>query len=213
VTLVLVPVAPGKLLAAPAAASYRRALAAGCPPGLTSAYRTPAAQAALRAAYLRNPTEVAYAAPVELSEHVEGNAVDVPKGGPREWMAAHGAAHGWVRTDRREDWHYAYRLVLDRHLTDQAQAVPTPPREDDDMTRDIITTDPRNPSVYWLLGNGLTTKRHLHSDAERVAENYAGAVQVENGTITAATIDCAAWTPCHNVLGDGSPVPGGPLAP
>jgi hypothetical protein len=127
--MALVTIPGGFQLEAAPAASYGRALAAGCPRGITSAYRTPEAQAVLRAAYLKSPTTVAYAAPVADSEHVTGYALDLPAGAAA-WMRAH-PEHGFMFTDSREWWHVAYRASRDRLLSVITPPAPIP---EDDMT-------------------------------------------------------------------------------
>jgi hypothetical protein len=127
--LVTIDAAGHQLDAAPAAA-YARARAAGCPEGITSAYRTAAAQAVLRAEYLASPATHSYAAPVDKSEHVTGNAIDLTRDAAA-WMRAHPES-GFVFTDLNEWWHVAYRVATDRHLTDKTTP-PVPAQETDDM--------------------------------------------------------------------------------
>lgn len=199
----LVPVAPGHALDAPAAAAYKRALAAGCPPGITSSYRTPARQQQLRTAYLvslKHPPRLPYAAAVEDSEHVTGNALDLPRD-PEAWMRAH-PDYGFVFTDPTERWHVAYRIARDRHFTFDPPPADLPKREDDDMPG-YVTEYPLGARLVFLLSADLTTKRHLHSQDERAALLAAGNV---TAAFTAATLDNAAWTPCHD------PATGGPVS-
>jgi hypothetical protein len=158
VSVALVSIGGGKFLAPAPAASYQRARAAGLPPGVTSAYRSPEYQAQLRARYLADPVNNAYAAPVADSEHVDGYALDLPAGGPREWMQAHGALHGWIRTDPRESWHFAYRLSRDAYrwaqptpLPPPAPATPTPTPEDD-----VPTIIYAGTAGAYLLDGGQT---------------------------------------------------------
>lgn len=155
----LVSIGGGHQLAPAAAAAYQRARAAGCPAGITSSYRDPARQAELRALYLAGK-HAAYVAPVERSEHVTGNALDLPAGGPREWMRAHGLAFGFEFTDPTEAWHVAYRLDRDQHLTDSITP-PTPLKEDPDML--VLAKLKNSPRI--LIGNGVTA-RHVTSPAE-----------------------------------------------
>lgn len=196
-TIALVTIAPGHALTAPAAAAWARAVAAGCPVAITSSYRTPEHQARLRVAYLANPTKVAYAAPVNASEHVTGNALDL-KPPASTWMRAH-PGYGFVFTDPRESWHVAYRVAADRHLFDTPPPAPIDPTEDDDMSKwfpGFIVTRP-GTTAQFLLSPDLTTKRHLHTIGEVELLRTVGAI--ENPSITADTIDAAVWEPCHNV--------------
>lgn len=119
-----------------AAASYLRARAAGLPAGITSAWRSPAEQEALfRARYTTNYAASAKkdprvwqgrtwwrrigadaAAPpgAPYSRHETGLALDLPAGGPREWMTAHGAAYGWIAGRvAGEPWHFEYDPARD----------------------------------------------------------------------------------------------------
>ncbi len=140
----LVDIGGGHRLAPAPAASWLRAVAAGCPATITSSYRDPVEQQRLRTLYLAGKWD-AYVAPVEKSEHVTGQALDL-KDPAIAWVRLH-PDYGFVFTDPSERWHVAYRLVLDRHLTDTI----TPPRaadpKEDDMPRRIIfarlKTDPK----------------------------------------------------------------------
>ena len=137
-------VAPDRWLAEDAAASYLRARAAGVPAGITSAGRTSAEQEVLfRARYTTNYAASAKFDPREwqgitwwrrpgadaaappgapYSRHETGRALDLPAGGAREWMRAHGAAYGWIGgLVKGEPWHFEYQPDRDQHRT------PTPP--------------------------------------------------------------------------------------
>lgn len=128
----MITIAPGFELADAAAASYLRARAAGLPAGVTSAWRSPAEQEALfRARYTTNyaasakfdprkwagriwwrrPGADAAAPPgAPYSRHETGNALDLPRGGAREWMTAHGARYGWIGgLVAGEPWHFEYQ--------------------------------------------------------------------------------------------------------
>ena len=118
----LVQIGAGHQLGTLAAASFLRARAAGCPLSITSSYRDPVEQQRLRTLYLAGK-HYAYVAPVERSEHVTGNALDL-KDPAIAWMRAH-PEYGWVFTDPTERWHVAYRLVLDRFAG--AVTPPAPP--------------------------------------------------------------------------------------
>lgn len=139
-----VTIAPGYWLSPPAAASYGRMRAAGMPAGITSAGRTPAEQAALflanyvrrawnplRPSWSRGPfgdvrwwagrryvrvTAVQVAPPgSSYSRHEKGDALDLPDTGPRAWIKANGAAHGWFATVAGEPWHYEHVPSRDRY--------------------------------------------------------------------------------------------------
>lgn len=166
-TPTLVTVAPGHQLDAPAAASYARARAAGCPAGITSAYRSPERQAAMRSAYLvalaayragrgKKPT---FVAAVADSEHVTGQALDLPDE-PEAWFRAH-PEFGFVFTDPSERWHAAYRPARDRH---QAAAT-TPPTiaQEDDMAQLIMRTG--SPDIY-LNAIALGVHQHVKTEEE-----------------------------------------------
>lgn len=150
----LTSIGSGHRLAADAAASYQRTRAAGCPAGITSAYRDPAEQAELRRRYLAG-TFPNYAAPPEASDHCKGLALDLPTG-PRQWMRAHGAAYGWQFTDPKEPWHVAYRAATDSHRTAPTTTTTPITMEDTDML--ALARLKTSPDVY--VGNGIT-RRHV----------------------------------------------------
>lgn len=187
----MIPVAAGHALAPAPAASYARARAAGLPAGITSAYRSPERQAVLRAQYLANPTTVAYAAPVGKSEHVTGYALDLPEPA-RTWMARYGRQYGWIRTDPREAWHYAYRAALDTHLLDSPATIPppapaTPTLEDTDMVNDIYELYRR------LLGREPSTDEILDRLSQTPVQVrdacLAAPPSIERGSVQAAFQD------------------------
>lgn len=120
--------AAGQWLNADAAASYLRALAAGCPAGGISgkgAGRTYAEQAALYAAYKAGKGNLA--AKPGTSLHERGNALDLSRGTAAQlWMVNGGSstavksgekirahAYGWYRTVPSEPWHFAYDRARD----------------------------------------------------------------------------------------------------
>jgi len=134
--MIVTPIAPGFWLDQPAAASYARMRAAGCPAGITQAGRTFAQQVAMYAAYLAGRL-VATAAVPGTSKHEKGNALDVPEPA-RSWIRANGASFGWIKDlVRNEPWHDEYQLARDQHLADVRPA-PTPinpkPTPEDDMS-------------------------------------------------------------------------------
>lgn len=198
--MVLVDIGGGFQLAAPAAAAWARAVAAGCPQTITSAYRDPVRQQQMRDAYLialtawmrthagPKPTLVAA---VSKSEHVTGNALDL-KDPAIAWMHAH-PEFGFVFTDSTERWHVAYRADQDVHLVDlpvTTTPVVTPPPtvttgpdpltplEDDDMALNIITN-----GNAWAVTDGLT--KRIIAGGEDLQ------LLVDLGEITQAKIDLA----------------------
>ncbi len=118
------PIGGGFWLAEDAAASYLRMRAAGCPAGITDAGRTMARQAALYA-HQGQPGWPAKADTPERSKHTRGLALDLPAGGPREWVRQHGQAYGWM-PDRvpGEPWHLEYETNHDEYGGDDEMGAP-----------------------------------------------------------------------------------------
>lgn len=114
-----------------AAASYLRMRAAGCPAGITTAYRTRAQQSFLYDLYGYPRAQ----APGQ-SQHGEGLALDVPID-VEAWIRAHGAAHGWRFPIKAERWHCEYFPAEDRRIPPPPPppAIPKPidPITEDDM--------------------------------------------------------------------------------
>lgn len=109
-----------------AAASWARMRAAGMPFDVSDTYRDYARQKA----YEKNPPNGAgLAAPAGTSVHGWGLAVDA-RGGCLAWLTARGAGYGWLRTIKREAWHFEYRAENDQHRTATHAA---PAAEEDDM--------------------------------------------------------------------------------
>ncbi len=115
----------GQWLNGNAAASYRRALAGGCPTGGISsmgAGRTRADQSYLYNGWIKRLPGFNLAAPPGTSKHEKGNALDLTRGTPAQlWMCAGGdpykvrageklRAHqyGYYRDVPTEPWHFAY---------------------------------------------------------------------------------------------------------
>lgn len=95
------------------AASYKRMRAQGLPAGgLTSTTRDWNTQARWHKEWKLGKRR-AYAAPPALSSHCKGTAVDFGSA-HKNWMARHGAANGWRRTNKDENWHYVYFANLDK---------------------------------------------------------------------------------------------------
>lgn len=187
----------GRWLDDRAAGSYLAAAEAGCPAGITSAGRTYAEQAELRALY--EAGKGAYAMRPGTSAHERGLAVDLPVG-PRAWMLAH-PDYGWRRTNPREAWHFEYFVVLDVAPRPAAQApaqalagpvIVTPPTPDweafDDMRWLVIALYgiylgrvPSDPEVNsWLV----PAAEHAWTPGQ-LADTFKGA-KAERGTVTQA---------------------------
>lgn len=167
----------GRLAPAPAA-SWLRATAAGCPPRIESSYRDPVEQQRLRDAYLAGRLQ-AYAAPVEKSEHVVGNALDLqdPAIG---WMRDH-PDFGFVFTDPSERWHVAYRVVRDQHAGQTT--VPPARLEEDEMIAIARLKDKYHDGRVWV-GNGVT-RRHVPNPAALADLQW----QIGQGFFRAKTAD------------------------
>lgn len=166
-------IAPGFELADDAAASYARARRDGLPEGITSARRDPDEQRALFLARYRPQAEgsgpygdvrtygdVRYvrvsalgsvAVPgSEWSRHEKGLSLDLPAGGPREWMHAHGAAYGWIGgLVDGEPWHFEYQADKDTHPTPIA-----PPTLQEDSHMVIIRMGTKTSGYSYTLVTG-----------------------------------------------------------
>ncbi|VTR75860.1 hypothetical protein [Cellulomonas hominis] len=173
----LVSICEGHSLAAAPAASFLRAVDAGCPVAIASSFRDRVEQQRLRALYLAGKFD-AYVAPVEKSEHVVGNALDL-KDPAIEWMRAH-PEYGWTYTDPTERWHAAYRLVLDH-----SAAAPRPPApiEEDDMIAIARLKDQYRDGRVWV-GNGIQ-RTHVTNPAA-LADLQS---QIRNGFFRAKTAE------------------------
>lgn len=100
----------------PAALAYLRARSAGLPPGITTATRS----YDLQMTWYKNQGKPGYpkwADHPDRSKHVYrpndikdqgGRALDLPAGGPREWMTKNGERFGWFRRIKVEPWHFEY---------------------------------------------------------------------------------------------------------
>ncbi|MCG2803685.1 MAG: hypothetical protein L6311_16560 [Cellulomonas sp.] len=159
-TLVTIDTA-GHQLDAPAAASYARMTADGCPPGVTSAYRPPQEGVALfleryttdyaassraerrvwpgHGTYWRKKGVTIPVAVPGTSEHEDGKALDLPTGGPREWVAAH-PDYGWLFDVAGDPPHTTYHADRDQHAADPAPQTPT--------TTPMVV-DPADPAMLW----------------------------------------------------------------
>jgi hypothetical protein len=111
--MLLITVAPNKQLSVPTGLAYNRAVAAGAPPHITSAWRDPVYQAYLRAQYLAGVPGFNFALAPDESKHCLGLAIDVPgkigdTSTAKGWFAAHGEKFGFFPV-ANEDWHFEYR--------------------------------------------------------------------------------------------------------
>lgn len=179
-------------LATAAANSYLRARAAGLPAGISSAGRTREQQHVLFVqrfttnyaasakfdprtyqglTWWRRPGWTNAATPGSpASRHEQGLSLDLPAGGPREWMHAHGAAFGWIgNLVAGEPWHFEYQAARDAStgsptlVTNPGASVPgapaiTPPTpapepvskvQEDDM---IIIRNAKTGAAFVVLG-------------------------------------------------------------
>lgn len=177
----LVQIAPGHYLAPAPAASYARARAAGMPAGITSSYRDPVRQAAMRAEYdvelaayrAGRGDKPTFVAKVEDSEHVTGNALDLPLA-PRLWMREH-PEHGFVFTDKSEAWHVAYRLDRDRLRLSAPDpitpAAPAAEQKDDDMATVFAGPSGRavgSPGFWRVIANDGELERAIRAHGQPV---------------------------------------------
>lgn len=159
-SLVLVDIGGGHRLAPGPAASYARMRAEGCPPGITSSYRSRTHQAALRAAYLAGLG--AFALPPGQSQHEVGYALDVPAPA-RTWFAAWSAPHGWRRTNPAEVWHYEWFLPLDRYLLPNTPPPPAIVALGGTAMKLVLVRHRDRPEV-WL--SNLLQRRWVRNETE-----------------------------------------------
>lgn len=141
-------------LDAPAAESYKRMLAAGCPAGgITDAGRTNAEQWEMWQLYLAGKLKATAAYP-GTSKHETGRALDLDDGA-LAWVRAWGKPFGWI-PDRvaNEPWHLEYEVDKDQQTkTRSATATPVAPEEDD---MPVIIVQPERG--HWLVGLGYAKK-------------------------------------------------------
>jgi len=114
--MALMAVGGGFQLNTPAGLSYLRARVAGLPAGITTATRSYSQQLD----WYKNQGKPGYPAMADhpdKSKHVYrpndkkdqgGRALDLPKGGPREWMTKNGHKYGWFLRIKSEPWHFEY---------------------------------------------------------------------------------------------------------
>jgi hypothetical protein len=146
----------GEALRHDAAASYRRARAAGMPAGITSSYRTRAQQQPLYARYVndlrtgRKPARLA--AKPGQSPHGEGLALDL-RPAPELWLRAH-PEYGWRFTIKSEKWHAEYDPARDR-----TQSTPAPDESHGPVVTeedDVLIIKHARFGAYLLHGSKLT---------------------------------------------------------
>lgn len=130
-------VATGHWLDSEAADAYLRARRDGLPAGITSAGRTRAEQDRIFRQYYttnyaasakfdqrtyqgkkwwRRPGKPSAATPGSpAARHEKGLSLDLPAGGPREWMRANGHNYGWIKDlVSGEPWHFEYQAHKDK---------------------------------------------------------------------------------------------------
>lgn len=139
----------------PAAAAYRRTLAAGNPAGgITDAGRTRAEQEEMYNLYLAGKLTATAARPGE-SKHETGRALDLA-GAPQTWMRAWGKAYGWLSDQvPNEPWHFEYHPTYDKHAKAPAPAqTPTVPAPEEDEMQYL--TRSQVEAAYWQMGRPPT---------------------------------------------------------
>lgn len=195
-------------LDAPAAASYLRMVADGCPSGITSAGRTNAEQVDIfLSRYTTNYAAsskkdrrvwqgrtywrlagVASAANPGTSNHEDGRALDLPDA-PEAWVRAHGAAYGWI-ADRvpGEPWHVEYRPTAQQLEEDMATA----------QEIALAVLGYKNPAVkngtedvYLIIRKGLWAGEEARDTAKRT-EVKVDAIIAALAKAPGASIDVAA---------------------
>lgn len=189
----LSPVGRGFLLRPDAAASYVRCQAAGCPAGITTAYRTRAEQQALLDRYGYPHAEYP-----GHSQHGEGVALDLPEPA-RAWMVANGRDHGWVRTITAEPWHFEYQPQRDVIPDPAPAAKPEPLTPEDRMWKDLVLARVKNSAEVWV-GDGIT-RRHVRTELEVADLSWRISRAGGNGAVE--IVDRIEW------LGDVLAAPGG----
>lgn len=162
----LVPIAPGHSLAPAPAASYARMLAAGCPLGITSSWRSPETQRYLYDGWMRRLPGFAFALPPGSSKHEIGYALDL-KAAAASWVRAH-PEHGWRFTNPNEWWHVDYFLVADVANAPARPGgsipAPAPAAPEDDMRKDLDLVRRKDQAEVYI-GDGLT-RRHVRTADE-----------------------------------------------
>jgi hypothetical protein len=147
--MLLMTITGTKQLSVPAGLAFNRAVSAGAPPHVTSAWRDPVYQTFLRAQYLAGVPGYNFALPADESTHCMGLAIDVPgavgnTATAKGWWAANGTDFGFFPVTN-EDWHFEYRA-------DQDPSKPKP-QEDDMPERNYFDRSADQP----LAGGKWTT--------------------------------------------------------
>ena len=187
-----------------AQASYDRCIAAGCPTGITSAYRTVAEQLTLVAKYKAGTGN--FALDPSLSNHVKGIAIDLPGDAskdwtPRGWFHKYARAYGWT-PDLHEDWHFNYDPANDQHNI--GADMPLTTADADLVVSRLLNYTNTNvsggdASIYAMLRNIIPTLAAVnatHSDLAKIVESaVAGAkpatssTPIDTAALTAAIVD------------------------
>lgn len=181
--MTLISIGGGHSLSEPAGLSYKRAQKAGLPVGITSSTRS----YPLQNSYYIHQGEPGYPALADnpdKSKHVDrpddtkdkgARALDLPAGGPREWMHAHGAYYGWFARIKSEKWHFEYEWWNDQSRLDSPSTpvVPLPipppePEKDEDEEEDIDM----ERIVQALIERHLGTKLDPANAGDRVTLNF-----------------------------------------
>lgn len=179
--MVLMEVGGGFQLDTPAGLAYLRARRDGCPAGITTATRSYAQQLNW---YIHQgqPGYPAKADNPKRSKHVwrpndpydtGGRALDLPAGGPREWMRQHGKNYGWIK-DRvsKEPWHFEYELWNDQSLKRDSSSTPidTTPEVTEEEVEDMMLRRDQIEALWWIeLGRKPSEwdiHRHIMQSAE-----------------------------------------------
>jgi len=177
--MILTTIGGGFQLEQGAALSRLRSLAAGCPWGITAAYRTSARQAELYQGYLANLPGYNFALPPGTSKHELGLAVDV-KPSTATWLVTHGAEYGWRRTNPSEWWHFEYFINEDTHAN-----------EGDDMQPVEVWAYKNGtgaPDAFQIVNNAAAYAAQANAKADRI---LAALAKIPAASTTAPVIDYA----------------------
>lgn len=138
--MVLMAIGGGFQLNTPAGLAYLRARQAGLPYGITTATRS----YSLQWSWYVNQGKPGFPAMADhpaKSKHVYrpddpkdqgARALDLPAGGPREWMTKHGHKFGWFRRIKSEPWHFEYEEWNDPSKNTEEQDEDDMPLNDED---------------------------------------------------------------------------------
>ncbi len=176
---VLVAIGGGHSLAPAPAASWLRAVAAGCPVAITSSYRDPVEQQRLRTLYLAGQYPN-FVADVAKSEHVTGAAL-VLQDPAIAWMHAH-PDYGWSFTDPTERWHVAYRLALDRRTAAPAAPAPLTPTQKEKDAMLLMVSNTQSSMTAVIFGDGSWAQVETQTAAQSLAKTGLAAASLDATT-------------------------------